>query len=323
MCYNKKMNKKIIYLILALLAVAVLFTIIFKQKQGTVYAKDPYNASYVIEGKSVHLVDGVAEVGSGPSSSKTVTRYFGTEARGDVNGDGREDVVFVITQQGPGTGTFYYVVAGLNDEKGYHGTSGYLLGDRIVPQSTVVTGGHVVANYLDRPSDEPLTVQPTLRKSKTVFLDPKTLVFGDAAQPTVSPSPTASPTKKPTTSVKPTASPVAPAQMGAKLVGRKWEWITQNFKDGTISTTSNPASFTVTISSNGTFTGTTDCNQLGGTYSVSGTSFTFRPVVTSKLHCGTTDEERFTQLLNDVRTFKLANNRLTFGLKDGGSISFK
>jgi heat shock protein HslJ len=315
MWYNQFMNKKILYLIVALIAVAVLFTIIFNNKQSTVYAKDPYNATYVIDGTSVHLVDGAFESGTGPASSKTITRYFGKEARGDLNSDGREDVVFVITKQGPGTGTFYYVVAGLNDERGYHGTQGFLLGDRITPQSTSVQGNTVVVNYLDRHADEPFTVAPSVGKSKTLALDPKTLALGEATQPSVSGTPAPAPG-----SVAPVTSGT---QTGSKLIGRKWEWINETSKAGVIATTSRPGAFTITLASGGKFSATTDCNQIGGTYSVSGGSLTFNSTYSTKMHCGSVDEDRFKQFLTDARTYKIANSKLFIYLKDGGSLAFR
>ena len=48
------------------------------------------------------------------SASRIVTRYFGSEVRGDLNGDGREDVAFLLTQQSGGSGTFFYAVAALD-----------------------------------------------------------------------------------------------------------------------------------------------------------------------------------------------------------------
>jgi len=57
-------------------------------------APTPRDATYIIEGKPVTLVNGYSEVElAPPSASKTVTKYFGNEARGDLNGDGLEDFI--------------------------------------------------------------------------------------------------------------------------------------------------------------------------------------------------------------------------------------
>jgi hypothetical protein len=146
--------------------------------------KDYKNISYRINGEKVTLVNGVAETtGTLGSASKTVTRYFGNELRTDLNGDGREDVVFLVTQQGGGSGTFYYVVAGIDTADGFVGSDGYLLGDRIAPQSTHLSQNPkqkyvVVVNYADRAPNEPMSARPSIGKSVYLKIDPQTLQWG-------------------------------------------------------------------------------------------------------------------------------------------------
>jgi len=147
-------------------------------------ATDYKNISYVIEGQSVMLVNGLSEKEVAPgSASKIVTRYFGNEVRHDLDGDGREDVAFLLTQETGGSGTFYYLVAALNKETGYVGSQALLLGDRIAPQTTEVGEGKgIVVNYADRAPGESFAVRPSIGKSLRVLLDPNTLRFGEAGQ---------------------------------------------------------------------------------------------------------------------------------------------
>jgi hypothetical protein len=159
------------------------------QAQGQ--AADPdtayRNAEYVIEGQRITLTDGMAEADASPgSASRVVTRYFGNELKTDLNDDGREDVVFLLTQQRGGSGTFFYAVAALNTEAGYLGSDGYLLGDRIAPQTTVVSRNPrhknvIVVNYGDRPPGQPMTAQPSVTKSAYLKLDARTLRWGMVA----------------------------------------------------------------------------------------------------------------------------------------------
>jgi hypothetical protein len=148
---------------------------------------DYRNAEYVIEGERVKLVDGLAEAETSPgAASRVVTRYFGNELSTDLNDDGREDVVFLLTQQRGGSGTFFYVVAALNTEAGYLGSDGYLLGDRIAPETTLVSRNPrhknvIVANYRDRRPDQPMTAQPSVRKSVYLKLDAETVRWGVVA----------------------------------------------------------------------------------------------------------------------------------------------
>ena len=147
-------------------------------------ASDYKNATYMIDGQPVTLVNGIAETPAAPgSASKIVTRYFGNELKTDLNNDGREDVVFLVTQERGGSGIFFYAVAALNTEKGYLGSDGYYLGDRIAPQTTTLSPNPkqknvIVVNYADRNPGEPMTARPSLGKSAYLKLNPQTMQWG-------------------------------------------------------------------------------------------------------------------------------------------------
>src|SRR3989344_2038195 len=140
---------------------------IYNEKQGDQKpAQNPKDATYVIEGKVVTLQNGVSEMEIMPgSASKIITRYFGNELKTDLDGDGPDDVAFLLTQEGGGSGTFFYAVAALNTNAGYIGSDGYPLGDRIAPQSTNLSPNPrhkyvIVVNYADRAPGEPMTTRP-------------------------------------------------------------------------------------------------------------------------------------------------------------------
>lgn len=156
---------------------------IYNEKQADA-AADYKDAEYFIEGERVKLKDGIAEVEAAPgSASKIVTRYFGNELKTDLDGDGREDVAFILTQEQAGSGTFYYGVGALHTERGYVGTEAYLLGDRVAPQNTTLSPNPkhkqvIVFNYADRAPGEPTTAQPSVGKSAYLKLDPQSLRWG-------------------------------------------------------------------------------------------------------------------------------------------------
>ncbi|MDR3547689.1 MAG: hypothetical protein P4M11_05380 [Candidatus Pacebacteria bacterium] len=139
-------------------------------------AADYKDASYIIEGQKVTLVNGRAEEESAPgSASKTITQYFGNEATGDLNGDGIPDVAFILTQTGGGSGTFYYVVVALKTSDGYEGTNAMLLGDRIAPQTTEIRDGELLVNYADRAPNDPMSAKPSIGVSKYLKVTGTTL----------------------------------------------------------------------------------------------------------------------------------------------------
>jgi hypothetical protein len=176
----------------AILVVALIGVVIYFYTQSSqapeqiekVAVADYKNIAYTIEGQQIKLSDGIAETEAVPgSTSKVITRYFGNELKTDLNGDGRDDVVFLLTQQRGGSGTFFYAVAALNMDNGYVGSDGYLLGDRIAPQSMNVSQNPkqkyvIVVNYADRASGEPMTASPGVGKSAYLKLDTTTMQWG-------------------------------------------------------------------------------------------------------------------------------------------------
>lgn len=180
----KKILLGIIIIVAVLVASFYAFNAyIYNEKQATA-AADYKDAAYRIDGVPVQLKDGFAEVEAAPgSASKITTRYFGNEYEVDLNDDGRKDVVFFMTQETGGSGVFYYVVAALNTERGYVGSDGYLLGDRIAPQTIHMSPNPrhknvIVANYVDRAAGEPMTAQPSFGRSAYVKLDTASMMWG-------------------------------------------------------------------------------------------------------------------------------------------------
>jgi len=135
-------------------------------------AQDHKNIAYEVDGESIVLVNGVSEVAAADgSASKTITRYFGNEATGDLDEDSTNDVAFLLTQEGGGSGTFFYAVVALKTGAGYKGTNAILLGDRIAPQTTEIRNGYLIVNYADRAENEPMTARPSMGKSKYLVVE--------------------------------------------------------------------------------------------------------------------------------------------------------
>jgi hypothetical protein len=145
--------------------------------QPTAVTGDYKSTSYSIEGETVVLKNGqyVSEAAPG-SVEKITTQFFGNEVKADFNADGKQDVAFILTQDGGGTGIFYYVVAALKTDTGYKGTNGIFLGDRIAPQTTEFKNGMIVVNYADRKPGESFAVDPSIGTSKYLKVNGSTLV---------------------------------------------------------------------------------------------------------------------------------------------------
>lgn len=168
------MNKKILFIIFAILIICGVAAITIyrpsKSIQGDYIDKlDVQNSTYIIEGKYITLKNGYNEQEIAPgSASKLITRYFGNKVSADFNdgGMGNLDSAFLLSQDGGGSGTFYYIAALVSEGDKYIGTNAILLGDRIAPQTTEFKDGGIVVNYADRRPGEPFSVQPSIGVSR-------------------------------------------------------------------------------------------------------------------------------------------------------------
>lgn len=163
--WKGRLKKNIVIGILAI--VGVIGVAISFGNAGDAPAGDPFNATFIIEGTRICLLNGRFEKEAAPGSAmKIKTCVFGKPAYGDIDGDGYEDAAMVIVHDPGGSGRFFYVVAALKVNGAYHGTNGVLLGDRISPQDIKIRNSVVVANYADRRPEESMAITPSIGKSK-------------------------------------------------------------------------------------------------------------------------------------------------------------
>ena len=244
---------------------------------------DAKNATYSIDGVPVTLVNGVSVVPAAPGSASNVTtRYFGNEVVHDLNGDGRPDTAFILTQDSGGSGTFYYAVAALNTARGYVGSQGYLLGDRIAPQATTMgTGTIVIFNYADRKPTDSFATPPSIGKSVWLKLDPTTMRFGVVAQ-----------------NFEGEANP-STMTLGMK----KWSWVNTLYSDGTTVVPHVANKFTLSFSGTNTFSAATDCNGVGGEYTKNGSTITFSRMMSNLMYCANSQEADYAKMFSQVKSY--------------------
>lgn len=271
--------------------------------------KDHKNTSYLINGTRITLTDGYNEFENAPgSASKTITRYFGNEVHHDLNNDGREDIVFLLTQTSGGSGTFYYVVAALNTPTGYVGSQALLLGDRIAPQTTEISQdpNHInvlVINYADRNPGESFAIPPSLGKSIWLKLDTTTMQFGEVVQNFEG---EADPTKM-------------------TLTMHTWNWIRTQYNNDTTVTPRTDKKFTLTLKKNGIFSASTDCNGIGGNYTVSTNKITLSNMISTLMYCENSQEDDFKKMLSQIQNYHFTSKgELIFDLvMDSGIMVFR
>lgn len=137
-----------------------------------IIGKDAANSEYVIDGEFVVLKEGRAEEQAAPGSATiTTTRILDATTTGDLNRDGRDDVVVLLVRNAGGSGSFYYVAAALITRDGYRGTNAILIGDRIAPQTVETRDGTIIVNYQERYPWENFAVPPSVSRSRYLVVE--------------------------------------------------------------------------------------------------------------------------------------------------------
>lgn len=279
--------------------------IFIKNSEGKVEQINIHDGTYKIAGEKVILKNGISEVEAAPgSASKIVTKYFGNDLKIDLNKDGVDDLVFLVTQETGGSGVFYYAVALLNTQSGMIGSEGILLGDRIAPQTTEKGKGDiVVVNYSDRKPGESFVTAPSLGKSLWLLLDTKTMQFGEVAQ-----------------NFEGEADP-SKMTLGMKT----WNWVNTIYSDDKIVKPIKADKFSLTFKDNKTFSATTDCNGVGGEYTVNGNKISFTKMMSTLMYCDGSQESDFSKMLSETGSYMFTSKgELVLLLKyDSGSVVFK
>lgn len=142
---------------------------------------DILNGTYTFDDQKITFVNGKSEQAIAGSAGKITTSIFGQPVKGDLNGDGKQDAIFFVSQETGGTGIFFYVVAAVNQGGKYVGTSGIFLGDRIAPQNINIQNGTAAVNYATRSDGDPMTASASVGVTKYVHVVNVELVEGNVS----------------------------------------------------------------------------------------------------------------------------------------------
>lgn len=305
------MNKKYILLLgvvlvvlLGLIAIKVQAPENVKKTSETTVASSPLNATYLIDGTPITLINGKAESEIAPGSAeKNVVSIFGEPSYGDINGDGGKDAVVILVNTKGGSGAFYYAAIAVDVGGTYKGTDTILLGDRIAPQTTLVEGRNAIVNYVVRLPGEPFTTRPSVGKSLYLQFDPTTLRLIEVMQNF--------------------EGEADPARMTLEM--QTWKWFQTSYRDGAVITPKKFGDFTITFKKDGTFSATTDCNSIGGAYEAKNGKITFKNMFSTLMACEGSQEQDFQKMLNNILSYSFTNRgELVFRLSlDSESFIFK
>jgi heat shock protein HslJ len=104
-----------------------------------------------------------------------------------------------------------------------------------------------------------------------------------------------------------------------------WVWETTLLSDKTITTPVKKEAFVLTFNADGTFSSTTDCNGLGGTYLVSDSSrIGLFDMMSTEMYCDNSQEAVYIGQLSKIMSYSLEDTTLKFVLSDNmGTMVFK
>ena len=116
------------------------------------------------------------------------------------------------------------------------------------------------------------------------------------------------------TSTAPAATSV-PTPM--PITGIKWEWTGMQDSSGETSV-SDPRNYTLKFNDDGTITGQADCNQISGTYSLSGSSLSIHLGTSTSAFCGESSQDQvYLASLSKVSSYAADQQGLELHFSDG------
>lgn len=109
-----------------------------------------------------------------------------------------------------------------------------------------------------------------------------------------------------------------------KLDMQTWTWISTTYNDGTIIKPKMTDKFKLTFKGK-TFSASTDCNGIGGEYTLNGPAITFEKMMSTLMYCEGSQEADFSKGLTQVSGYHFTSRgELVFDLKyDSGVMIFR
>jgi heat shock protein HslJ len=114
------------------------------------------------------------------------------------------------------------------------------------------------------------------------------------------------------------------SRKASPIVGPLWEWNgLHETHPAHLSAVPDPQNYLLLLNTDGTFEATADCNQLHGSYTLSGGDLTLTHGPMTRAQCSPNSlSDQYVHLLAQVTTQAVENGQLTLGLKNGAGSMF-
>lgn len=109
---------------------------------------------------------------------------------------------------------------------------------------------------------------------------------------------------------------------GSTLVGSSWMWTGILDENGQLTFSPRQPEAYMLQFTDSRMSSRTDCNTIGGSYSVSGDNITMGEIMSTLMYCEDSDEAVYTSGLSKVTSFKEDNGELYLKLTDGFTFTF-
>ncbi len=254
------------------------------------------NAAY----RSEWPADGVAQLVDGEyrepimegSATEIVIRLVNV-AFGDLNGDGVVDAAVVLVTNPGGSGTFYDLVAVLNQDGKAEHLAAIALGDRAQIESLEIEDGQVALQMVTHGPDDPMCC-PTQQVEQVYALEGTKLVQ--------------------------TANQIIPSdEADGGVTGITWQWTELvETAPAAQSLVPNPGNYTLILQPDGYLNIKADCNVVGGSYTLDGDALTIELGPSTRAYCGEQSlDQLYLDLLGSVDGYTVQDGRLVLSLQDG------
>ena len=229
-------------------------------------------------------------------SSRPTVSLMPLSAYGDLNGDGVEDAAVLLSENSGGSGTFFYLAAVVNQEGEPVNSATTFLGDRVSPESIAILNGEIVIEMAAHAETDPMCC-PSLKTRTSFALQVNKLTVLQTGEISSSPQ---------------------------TLIGT-WRWIAyQDMAERNDINVPDPSKYTLVFLADGSVQITADCNSAGGGVTITGSSLTFDPLMTTLAECEPDSlYSEYLADLGDVASFVLEGDTLYLNLMmDAGTMVF-
>lgn len=116
-----------------------------KYSQINPFPKSPQEASYQIEGNEMQFIEGKSELDV--EGIHVIAQILNEPVYGDVNSDGEDDAVFLLTYTKNDSSSSYYIALALRDAGGFLGLNAVPIHNQYVPKEISIRDEIIVVSY--------------------------------------------------------------------------------------------------------------------------------------------------------------------------------